>query len=89
MVCISTSKISSKGQILIPKKMRSDFSEGQEIVIIQNNNELILKRLKDVEDEIKDDLEFNKRTNQARQKIEDGLFKEMGFDKFVKHLKTL
>jgi AbrB family looped-hinge helix DNA binding protein len=89
MVLVSTTKVSSKGQVLIPKKMRNKFKEGCDIFIIEKDNELILRNLKDLEEDIKEELEFNLRTNEARERIENGQFKEMDFDDFVNHLRKL
>ena len=39
--------MSSKGQIVIPKEMRSNIREGETFVIIKNNKQIILKKAKD------------------------------------------
>ena len=46
MVEIAITKISSKGQIVIPSNMRKDFKEGESMVIIKNGTQLIIKTLK-------------------------------------------
>ncbi len=64
----------SKGQIVIPKEMRGDFKEGEKIVVIQGGNKLILKKATDLDENLKEDLEFAKRTEEALKRIEKGEF---------------
>ena len=52
---IDISKISSKGQIVIPKKMREHFKEGDNIVLIEEDNRIILKNIEDLSDNFKED----------------------------------
>ena len=35
---IDITRISSRGQVVIPKEMRNGFKEGEKMVIIQTNN---------------------------------------------------
>jgi len=87
MVEIAITKISSKGQIVIPSNMRKDFKEGESMVIIKNGTQLIIKTVKDFEKNIKDDLTFAKKTEEAWKSYERGEFIEMDFDEFLKELK--
>ena len=41
---VAITKMSSKGQIVIPAEMRADISEGDKILIIQNDKQLIMKK---------------------------------------------
>lgn len=41
---IDTTKISSRGQIVIPLDMRKDLNEGDKLIIIRNGDEIILKK---------------------------------------------
>jgi len=38
MINIAITKLSSKGQIVIPSEMRGDFSVGEKLVIIKNED---------------------------------------------------
>ena len=71
---INITKISSKGQVVIPINMRKDLKEGEELVIIRNGNQIILKKVKDFSENLKEDLEFAKRTEEAYKRIEKGEF---------------
>ncbi len=85
---IEITKMSSKGQIVIPKEMRKDIKEGDKLIIIQSNNQLIIKKAKDTNKNFKEDLEFARRTEEALKRYEKGEFTEMDADEFLKKLKT-
>ncbi|MAG78931.1 AbrB family transcriptional regulator [Candidatus Pacearchaeota archaeon] len=72
MVDINITKISSKGQVVIPLDMRKDLKEGDKLVVIRNKDQIILKKTKNFSKNIKEDLEFARRTNEALKRIENG-----------------
>jgi AbrB family looped-hinge helix DNA binding protein len=41
---IDTTKMSSRGQIVIPLNMRQNIKEGDKLIIIQKDDEIILKK---------------------------------------------
>lgn len=41
---IDTTRMSSRGQIVIPLDMRKDISEGDKLIVIRNGDEIILKK---------------------------------------------
>ena len=67
-------KMSSRGQIVIPLDMRGDLEEGESLVIMQNDNQIILKKASNFSENIKEDLEFARRTEEAYKRIEAGEF---------------
>ncbi len=79
--------MSSKGQIVIPLDMRQHLKEGDKIVIIKNNNQLILKKADDFDKNLEEDLEFARRTEEAWKEYDKGNFKSMDFDDFIKEMK--
>ena len=83
---VAITKMSSKGQIVIPAEMRKNIHEGDKLIIIKNNNQLILKSTEDMDDNLKEDLEFAKRTEEAFKRYEKGLFKKMEKDAFLEEL---
>ena len=87
MVEIDTTKISSKGQIVIPSNMRKDFKEGDSLLIIKDKNTILLKKANDLDEKFKEDLEFAKRTEEAWKRHDRGEFKIMEFNDFIKELK--
>ena len=74
MIDIDIIKISSKGQIVIPSKMRKNLKEGDELVIIKDDERFILKKVEKLTEKMKEDLEFAKRTEEAWKRIEAGDF---------------
>ena len=87
MVNIGITKMSSKGQVVIPQEMREGLAEGEELVVIKNNKQIILEKMKDFNKNLKEDLEFAKRTEEAWKRIEAGEGIEMDFDEFIKEMK--
>lgn len=44
MTMLDTTKMSSRGQIVIPLEMRKDIQKGEKLIIIRKDNEIILKK---------------------------------------------
>ncbi len=86
MAQIAITKMSSKGQIVIPSEMRKDLKDKEEFMIIKNGKEFILKSTNDFDENIKDDLIFAKRIDEAFKRYDKGLFKRMPGDEFLKEL---
>ena len=87
MVNIKITRISSKGQIVIPVDMRADFKEGEELLIIKDEDRIVLKKTAKVSEQMKEDLEFAKRTDEALKRIESGKGTRMNFDDFLDEMK--
>lgn len=84
---IAITKMSSKGQIVIPAEMRTDISEGDKLLIIQNDKQIIMKKASDLDKNLADDIEFARRTEEAWRRIESGKGIKMDFDDFIKEMK--
>ena len=84
---IAITKISSKGQIVIPAEMRENLSEGDKLLVIQNENQFILKKADTISKNFKEDIEFAMRTEEAFKKYLKGEFIKMDFDKFIEKAK--
>jgi len=41
---IDTTRMSSRGQVVIPLDMRKDIKEGEKLIVIQRGDEIILKK---------------------------------------------
>jgi len=87
MANISITKMSSKGQVVIPQDMREGLSEGEKLVVIKNGQQIILKKMDDFDKNLEEDLEFAKRTEEAWEEIEAGKGISMEFDDFIKEMK--
>ena len=83
---IAITKISSKGQIVIPAEMRDDLHEGDKVIIIKNDHQFIMKKASKLNKNLAEDLEFAKRTEAAWKKYEKGGFKSVPAEEFLKEL---
>lgn len=52
--------------------MRKDLKEGDKIIFIRDKKNLILKKASDMDEQLKEDLEFARRTEEAYKRIEAG-----------------
>ena len=86
MIDIAITKLSSKGQVVIPTEMRHDFGRGEKLVIIKNGAQLILKKASDLGKNFEEDLNFAKRTEEALKRYEKGLCKEMNDKDFINEI---
>jgi AbrB family looped-hinge helix DNA binding protein len=87
MVSINITKISSKGQIVIPSGMREDLKEGEEFIIVRDEDRFILKRADKITKSMREDLEFARRTEKAWKEIESGRCTSYSKEEFLKELK--
>ena len=84
---ISITRMSSKGQIVIPLEMRENIKEGEKLVLIKNKNQIILKKASEMDKSLAEDLEFARRTEEAYNRYEKGAYISMPADKFLEELK--
>jgi len=84
---IGITKMSSKGQVVIPKEMRKNIKEGEKLLIIQNKDQIIMQKASKLSKSLEEDLEFAKRTEEAFRRIQEGKGIKMDFDDFIKEMK--
>ena len=84
---MAITKMSSKGQVVIPTEMRRNIKEGEKLLIIKNNDQLIMKKATDLDKNLKEDLEFARRTEEAWKRIESGKGIKVSFEDFIKEMK--
>ena len=72
MVQIDVTKLSSKGQIVIPLDMRKGFEVGEKLIVIREGDTILLKKAGKLDENFKEDLEFARRTEEAYKRIEAG-----------------
>lgn len=80
-------KMSSKGQIVIPAEMRKDIIEGEKLLIIKNDNQIILKKTSELDKNFAEDIMFAQKTEKALKNIEKGKGTKMDFDNFIDEMK--
>ena len=77
---IGMTKLSSRGQIVIPQEMRKNFNEGDNFIVVIENNKIILTNESDVEASILEDLEFENRIREAEKRMDSGEYVEVELD---------
>jgi len=83
---VAITRMSSKGQVVIPAEMRKGLSEGDKLLIIQKDDRLIMKKASRLDENLSEDLEFAKRTEEALKRYEKGKFKIMDSETFLSEL---
>lgn len=85
---MAMTKMSSKGQIVIPVEMRKDMKEGEQLIILEQDDFLIIKPASKADKNFEGDIVFAKRTEAALKRLEKGEGIEMDFDEFLKEART-
>ncbi len=85
---IGITKMSSKGQIVIPKEMRKNIKEGEKLILIQRKDQLIVKKANTFDKKLAEDLAFAKKTEEALKRIEKGKGITMSHSEFLKELES-
>jgi len=81
-------KVSTKGQIVIPNPLRRNIQTGDEFLIVKDDSRMILKNIKDVAQDLKEDLIFAERVEKAWQDYDKGKFVTKSKDNFLKELRA-
>lgn len=85
---VAITKMSSKGQVVIPASMRSDLPEGKKLLIIREGERIILKPLSDIEPAVREDIIFAEKTEQALEEYSRGTFQKKKAGDFIHELKS-
>jgi AbrB family looped-hinge helix DNA binding protein len=83
---VAITKISSKGQIVIPTSMRKDLTKGEQFLIIKEDKTLIIKKITELAKDLREDLKFAQRVERAWTDYENGKFKSLPAKKFLEEL---
>ena len=83
---VGITRVSSKGQIVIPSSMRNNLSEGEELLIIREGERYIIKRLDELKPSLKDDILFAAKTEEAFSEYRKGSYKQKETDDFLDEL---
>ena len=89
MAQIDITKMSSKGQVVIPQELRKDIIEGDKLVVIRNNDQIILKKADKFDKQLEEDILVAKRVEEAWKEIEQGKYKRMSGEDFLKEIRSL
>lgn len=84
---IGVTKMSTKGQIVIPSDLRANFKVGEKLIVIKEKDKLIIRKVSGLDKQFAEDIEFALRVDKAWKQYEQGKFKSMEFDEFMKEMK--
>ena len=85
---IGITRLSSKGQIVIPAFMRKGFPEGTQLLIVREGERFIIKPHDDLGPELKEDILFAERTERALQEFKEGKFIKKNHADFIHDLES-
>jgi len=85
-VDIAITKMSSKGQVVIPAEMREEFNEGDKFIVFRNKDQIIMKQASKLDTNFKEDIEFAQKTERAWKRILKGKGIEMNSEDFLDDL---
>jgi len=85
---VGITRVSSKGQIVIPLSMRENLSEGEELLIIREGERYILKPLDEMKPALKEDILFAAKTEEAFSEYRKGSFQTKEKDTFLDELES-
>ncbi len=87
MVEIGITRMSSKGQIVLPLEMRKKIQEGEKLLIIEGKEgNFIIKKASKMDQQFQEDLEFARRTEEAWKRYDKGEFHSYSKEDFLKKL---
>ncbi len=84
---VAITRISSKGQVVIPSNMRKGLKEGDKLIVMKDKDNFILKKASSLDKNFAEDLEFARRTEEAFNRIKSGEGIKMDMDEFLEELK--
>ncbi len=84
---VAITRMSSRGQVVIPFEMREGMHEGDKLIVLRNDDQIIMKKADKLDKNFEGDLEFAKRTEEAWKRYEKGKFKTMHAKDFLNELK--
>ncbi len=81
-------RISSRGQFVLPLSFRKRFGiqRGEKMVLVEENGMMVLKPIRQMKENMEDEIYLMRRAAEAWTEIEKGSSKKMGKAKFLKEL---
>lgn len=89
MIEMGITRLSSKGQIVLPIEMRKGFNEGEKLMVMRRGEQIILQKATMKDEKMAEDLEFARRTEEAYKRYDKGEFIEMSGEDFLDMLKKI
>ena len=85
---IALTKMSSKGQVVIPAPMRKKIKEGEHLIILEQDDFLIIKPASKTDKNFEEDIIFSQRIRAAWKQVDEGKCKRMSAEEFLKEIET-
>jgi len=89
MAQIDITRMSSKGQVVIPQELRKDIQEGDKLLVIRNADQIILKKADKFDKQVEEEIIVAKRVESAWKEITEGKYKRMSSEDFLKEIRNL
>jgi len=83
---MAITKLSSRGQVVIPAEMREDMCIGEKLVLIKSDDQFIIKKVKDFDKTLEKDLEFARETEEELKKINSRERRKLSYDEFIEEM---
>ena len=83
---VAITKMSSKGQVVIPAEMRTEFNEGDKFIVFRNKDQIIMKQANKLDTNFKEDIDFAEKTEEAWKRILEGKGTKMDSKDFMNAL---
>ncbi|MBS3174238.1 AbrB/MazE/SpoVT family DNA-binding domain-containing protein [Candidatus Woesearchaeota archaeon] len=80
-------KVSTKGQIVIPSALRGNISNGDEFLMVKDEGRIVLKNMKSIAYDLRDDILFAQKVDAAWKEYDKGKFIAKSKDNFLKELR--
>lgn len=85
---VAITKMSSKGQVVIPASMRASLPEGERLLIIRDGERIILKPLSEIEPAVRGDILFAEKTEEALGEYSRGTFRKKKAGDIIDEMKS-
>lgn len=85
---VAITKMSSKGQVVIPVSMRTGLPEGEKLLVIRDGERIILKPLSEIEPAVREDILFAEKTEQALEDYSKGMITKKQAGDFIDEMKS-
>ena len=81
-------KVSTKGQVVIPRSLRENVHAGEEFLMVKENDRFILKSIKSLAASLKEDLIFAEKVERAWKDHDKGRFHKKSKEDFLSELRA-
>ena len=80
--------LSDDGSVAVPAKLRSRLKVGDVFIALGDDDKVVLEKVKVIDEQLLEDLEFSRRTREAWKRYDKGEFRTLSVDEFLKESAT-